>query len=511
MTSSFTTTTDDVICRHIQSPLFAQVKVNDYKAKLTKDAKQNKAKLSNANKQKSDSAVAVTPSASASSAAKPAAASTTMHSSKLGYFEQVQEDVRLVLKHLGKDFATFPALSIAKKNSKDEGGVQEPWSAQMAERALGNQNLYIAAGNLFWLDFLKSQAPGVPLRRQAVQQLGEFLWPASQVKPAFLVKLLEVEAPKGNMPTTPSGLSMLSPEGYAHAALYAAARDLPKHKDEWAIVLRSVPLAFVVLPDAQNDTWVYAWNARNIITQEFERLSRTAFQLSTEIALMKKRLEKDAGRTMSPSEVVQHLKLQGLKKASCDDELTGNFVSSACTIHAKFSTPLLIDPILSLEETYGAKSCLNSMTKLHILATKPLPACREFVVQGLFDWVSRGLIPNEEVTKSTVLGTSNACGLVQLFQLKKQCLDFWCSSMMARAKIVEADREILQRVLSNHESYRKEMLGEAVAWQGLLTRSSLDCLQFMEAGLATSYHLSCIFLVCVIMCAGKTIKCRYEF
>ena len=240
MTSSFTTTTDDVICRHIQSPLFAQVKVNDYKAKLTKDAKQNKAKLSNANKQKSDSAVAVTPSASASSAAKPAAASTTMHSSKLGYFEQVQEDVRLVLKHLGKDFATFPALSIAKKNIKDEGGVQEPWSAQMAERALGNQNLYIAAGNLFWLDFLKSQAPGVPLRRQAVQQLGEFLWPASQVKPAFLVKLLEVEAPKGNMPTTPSGLSMLSPEGYAHAALYAAARDLPKHKDEWAIVLRSV-------------------------------------------------------------------------------------------------------------------------------------------------------------------------------------------------------------------------------------------------------------------------------
>ena len=113
-----------------------------------------------------------------------------------------------------------------------------------------------------------------------------------QVKPAFLVKLLEVEAPKGNMPTTPSGLSMLSPEGYAHAALYAAARDLPKHNDEWAIVLRSVPLAFVVLPDAQNDTWVYAWNARNIITEEFESLSRTAFQLSTEIALMKKRLEK---------------------------------------------------------------------------------------------------------------------------------------------------------------------------------------------------------------------------
>lgn len=83
---------------------------------------------------------------------------------------------------------------------------------------------------------------------------------------------------------------------------------------------------------------------------------------------------------------------------------------------------------------------------------KALPACREFVVQGLFDWVSRGLIPNEEVTKSTVLGTSTARGLVQLFQLKKQCLDFRCSSMMARAKIVEADREILQRVLSNHES-----------------------------------------------------------
>ena len=38
----------------------------------------------------------------------------------------------------------------------------------------------------------------------------------------------------------------IRPEGCAHAALYAA-RDLPKHKDDWNTVLRSIPMARVVL------------------------------------------------------------------------------------------------------------------------------------------------------------------------------------------------------------------------------------------------------------------------
>ena len=48
----------------------------------------------------------------------------------------------------------------------------------------------------------------------------------------FLLKLLEVEAPT-DVPERPSALGMLSPEGYAHAALYAAATELPEHKGLW--------------------------------------------------------------------------------------------------------------------------------------------------------------------------------------------------------------------------------------------------------------------------------------
>ena len=152
--------------------------------------------------------------------------------------------MRKIFKCLGPDFANKDALQIAQGNQQGDGGIQEPFNKDSATRALGNQNLYICAGNLFWLDFLRSPSPGLPLQRHGVCQLGDFLWPKNQSKPMFLLKLLEVEAPT-NVSERPSTLGMLSPEGYAHAALYAAARDLPEHKEEWQFVLRSVPFCFV--------------------------------------------------------------------------------------------------------------------------------------------------------------------------------------------------------------------------------------------------------------------------
>ena len=112
---------------------------------------------------------------------------------------------------------------------------QEPYSSDAASRALGNQGAYVAAVNMFWMDFLKSPTPGVPLRRKSVEDLADYIWPQGAL-PSFLLKLLEVQAPASTtVAEVPQGLQMLSPEGYAHAALCACARDLPQHSKDFEI------------------------------------------------------------------------------------------------------------------------------------------------------------------------------------------------------------------------------------------------------------------------------------
>ena len=394
----------------------------------------------------------------------------------LSYYQSVQEDMRKILKCLGPDFANKDALQIAQGNQQGDGGIQEPFNKESATRALGNQNLYICAGNLFWLDFLRCPSPGVPLQRHGVCQLGDFLWPKNQSKPMFLLKLLEVEAPT-DVPERPSALGMLSPEGYAHAALYAAARDLPEHKEEWEIVLRSVPFCFVA---GAKNTWIHSWNCRNQLTQEYESLSRSALQQATEISMLKKRMESDVGRTLQPAELVNQLKQFGLKKASSQDDLTTNLVQLATQVYEKMKGPEMLGPILAMEEKFGTKSCFNSLSKLHLLATKAEPNRRVWVMQGIYDWLVRSLLTNDEVTKNNLSGDRNTCGLIPLLELKMLCLEHWLSSMMARANILEKDRAVIRRVLQDHASYRQEMLGSDVSWQGNLARSSLGALQYKD-------------------------------
>ena len=129
--------------------------------------------------------------------------------------------------------------------------------------------------------------------------------------------------------------------------------------------------------------------------------------------------------------------------------------------------------------------------KLHVLVTKTIAQSRDFVVQGLYDWVIRSLIANDDITKTALTGNNNQAGLIALFELKKMCLDFWLSSMIARAKLDDGDRETLQKVLQSHDSYRKHMLGDSVSWQGALKRSSLDALAFLEAWVRHSKITHC--------------------
>ena len=397
----------------------------------------------------------------------------------LEYYHAVQEDIRVILKHLGPNFCSQPALAIAGKNEEGKGGVQEPWSQEQAGKAIGNQGSYICGINIFWLDFVRSSCPGVPLSRKRVELLADYLFSGQDGYPAFVKKLLEVQVPRmEKMPEQPSALVMISPDEYAHAILAGAARTLPQHKERWSIVLRSVPCCFSTTAD--EELWIAAWNNRNEIAQEYESLSRSALQTATEVTLLKERADKDMCRTLKNEEFADWLKRAGLRKASSQQDMSANLINSALQVGKRLQGDEVVPIIRDIENKYGTKSCFNDMTKLHSICTKVSPNSIGFVIRCIHDWITRGKIENEDISKKSLLGDNHACGLLMLFEFKLNLLDYWVVSVMPRAKILEKDRLAIKKALESHEQCREMVWGRDVAWQGNLQRSSQETLQFME-------------------------------
>ena len=343
---------------------------------------------------------------------------------------------------------------------------------------MGNQGQYVAAGNLLWVDVLRSPSPGVPLSFRTVQELADFRWPAD-TEPSFARVLLQVVGPvPGHVPDVPQALQTLTPEGYVHSMLHACARQLPEHKDRWSLVLRSVPLCFVEEPD---DEWIASWNNRNAIAQDFESLGRTAFQMAQEMKLLKKRWETEANRALSNTDFQRQIKDSGLKKASSQDELSTNLICTALAVAEKLTGEEVLTTIRDLEDRYGRGSCLNSMQKLHALATKTTPAKRGFIFQALRDMIFRNMVDNDDVSKSFLVGDGhNTCGFVALTELKLDCLAHFKAVVLPRAQIREQDRVVIAEALLDHATYNKSMLGDDVAWQGMLLESSMQALRFLE-------------------------------
>ena len=370
----------------------------------------------------------------------------------------------------------------------------------MAERALKNQGTYICAINLFWLDMMRSATPGVPLSRQRVEALATHVFgDGVAAPPPFVKKLLECQAlhVAAPMPDCPAGLQMISPDEYCHCILAACAQQLPKHKDRWEIILRSIPCVFSDVPSEK--LWVQSWNNRNEISQEFESLSRTALQTSVEVALLKARADKDLNRTLKSDEFSQWLKDEGLKKATNQQEMSKNLIDTALYVYKRIQTDDVAAPIKALENLYGTSSCFNQMTLLHGVLSKPAPQHMPFVVQSIQDWIMRKKVEMSELTKGTLLGDKHVCGYVTLFEYKHQVLNHWITVVVPRAKILEKDRVAIQRALANHQACEQYMWGDDLAWQGSLLPSSLDCLDFLEARMIFKSS-SCVFNLRLFLC-----------
>ncbi len=186
-------------------------------------------------------------------------------------------------------------------------------------------------------------------------------------------------------------------------------------------------------------------------------------------------------KKLTPQETATFLKQSGLQMAKGQEAISASLVIMAMQVQEKLRTERITAVIMDLEERYGTKSCFNSMSKLQVLAQKPSPKSRVWVVEGIYDWILRGLLLNGDVSKSALVGDRNSCGLVSLFELKQACLEHWLHTVLPKHSFPEEDRKAIREACTDHETWRMKCCGDHVSWQGHLAASSLEALHFIEA------------------------------
>jgi hypothetical protein len=199
------------------------------------------------------------------------------------YYSQVQFDINVVLHSSAfKDILQAEPLAIREQA---ECGIQEPFNEAKCATALRQRGTYISGCNFFWLDPGRSISPGIPLSRERVQELANWMFKDGTVP---LKKPIGVAVSSADFPVHnhKGGLLMITPEEMAHAVLVKVAnavREGSKNLKEWRRVLLSVPVYMDVIPREEQVRWE-AFSARQLILQEHWTMPHTAAQQCYEVA-----------------------------------------------------------------------------------------------------------------------------------------------------------------------------------------------------------------------------------
>ena len=100
-----------------------------------------------------------------------------------------------------------------------------PFNSGQCVTALAKRGTYISGFNFFWLDLLRSPTPGIPLSRQRVKELGDWMFKEGIIP---LKKAIGVAVNSADFPVDAhkGSLLMITPEEQAHAILLKVADDV---------------------------------------------------------------------------------------------------------------------------------------------------------------------------------------------------------------------------------------------------------------------------------------------
>ena len=431
------------------------------------------------------------------------------------YLSEVQDDISTILQCKAfKGIAQEDPLPISKDA---ECGIQEPFQSEQCETALRRRGTYIAGLNFFWLDLLRSPTPGIPLSRERVRELADYMFHDG---PAALKKPIGVAVSSADFPVQEhkGSLLMITPEEKAHAILLKVADDVrcgAKRSKDWKLVLLSVPVYIDVIAKEEQVQWE-AFNARQLVFQEHWTMTRTAQQQCYEVVAVKARLQRELGRLPTKKEISDKFRLNGKMTDGKQDDYSENFVKDALIIYEKIlSSPALLQIIVMQEKRDGQNALWNHMGKLSVLAAKAVDQDeRKWVMDALEDLQTNSSYMSDDLSKNILQGDKTHVGIIALLLFKFKVLRRWSGFTFTAIGLRPEDVTELQERTKGHKEYFASAGPNAdQSWLGKLKPSVVAAFRLLEAeSLATKscfqlhlswLHTSNIHLLCV---AGSRVQ-----
>ena len=400
------------------------------------------------------------------------------------YYAEVQDDINVILHSSAfKDILEAEPLPIREQA---ECGIQEPFDAAKCATALRQRGTYISGFNFFWLDLVRSISPGIPLSRDRVRDLADWMFKDGPIplKKPIGVRVTSVDFP---VHSHKGGLLMITPEEMAHSVLVKVAdaiRQGAKNTKEWQRVLLSVPVYIDVIPREEQLRWE-AFNARQLVLQEHWTMSRTAAQQCYEVIAVQSSLQKDLGRQPTKKEISDKFRKNAKLATGRQEDFSENFIVQALIVYEKvLSIPKLAAIIMEQEKRDGQKALWTHMGKLSVLALKTADHDeRKWAMDALEDMQVSGGYSSDDLSKNLLQGDRSHVGVIQLLTFKYKVLARWVGYWFTAVGLRAEDVAVLQERTRLHTSCLAAA-GAADAdqsWLGRLKPSAVAAFRLLEA------------------------------
>ena len=237
---------------------------------------------------------------------------------------------------------------------------------------------------------------------------------------------------------------------------------------DWKHMSLTVSMHFKIL-ETQDAAYFAALNLRQDIVNKFETLARSAYQWIFEIVAFRQRKIKELGggeKTLSAKALTDYFNnhaesKDGFTSAQNGDKINEEFVKAALSVYDKIlRNPAAASTILWFEHTYGMKSPLDSVYKLHKMAKRIKSDEVLWVFATMKDKLQSKMMGPRDFSERVLTGSTRdggGRGLIDLYVLKNDMRVFLLRAEAQRLGINSAALAVMHRLFENFDSYRQKV------------------------------------------------------
>ena len=356
------------------------------------------------------------PPAPSASSEPPSAAISAGHGNletNMVIFENFAKDMATIIGHpVFKNIVDAKPLGISK--SKDGGGNQVAYAAELFETAMKSTASYKCGGNLFWLDHAYNPSSGTPLSIQRIKDLKEFSFSKPSAYPLDVI--IAVPHDKFNPMEHLGALQSVSPIEVLIAFAQAVAESIRSEQPEatlkeWKISALTCTMVFEVLA-SNEQILARSLGIREKISSDFASLSRTPFQRVYEIWHYKQRKEEQNGGPMTSKKLADDFNSL-VKLAKTSEPVVTDYVTACIMVYEKaFKYPEVQQSVAWCDEKFGTKSPFDSVYKMQAILRK----CKDkrekviWIFQAIIDQLKAGVVKVKDLTMTLLFGAQGRSG-----------------------------------------------------------------------------------------------------